>query len=498
MCHRKVISITIFNHNMRISKHFKLHCSQAELDFVDIDINRDLPLFVDPHFLAARSDPWSISAAHTIQSFFGYFLGLLNQGSKEEARDLFDHLHEPNETCLGMSRGRPRGNGVGDEDAGRIFESLSQSRAAKTGLLEDIEDCRVFVRGIDKDKTSDMTTNIIRGHLIKYTQHQCELWGIPLIQNSPSGFCWNAISRSWENGYSKNLYIGGRRILLVPKAVVSYSKAYTPQRYHRHFVLSFLQNEHLRLHTALVRSRRRKDGSIYEYVTKKDLIEKGNAAFDKDFLAAFTKAHPRVFDKFKEFSKKDGASIPIEDLVENDVTQIALYLQERLKAISRGQENATDYHRTVVGIMDFLFYPHLINPLIEREIHEGRKRIDITFDNAAEDGFFRRLHEISKITCPFIFVECKNYSRDVANPELDQIAGRFAANRGQFGLVVCRTIENQDIFLARCRDTFRDGRGLILPLTDSDLLEGLRTRAEGAKDPLDNRLAELYRAVALA
>lgn len=365
---------------------------------MDIDTNRDRPLFIDPHFLGQRSDPWSIAASHTIRSFFSYFLGLLNQGKEDEARDLFDNLHEPNETCLGLSRKRPQGNGIGDEDARRIFESLAQSMAVKTGVLEDLEDCRVFVRGIDKDKTSDMTTNIIRRHLIAYTQHQCELWGIPLTPDSPSGFWWNPGPRAWENDYTSNLYVGGRRILLVPKAIVSYSKAHTPQRYHQHFVLNFLQHEHLRLRTALVRRRRLKGGAVREFVTKKDLVSKGEAPREKDFLASFTKAHPQVFSDFKQASRRGGKSIPIEDFDAIDVGEICQYLESRLRAIPYGKDAATDYHRTAVGILDFLFYPELMNPLVEKEIHDGRKRIDLTFDNAATGGFFLRLSEVSKIT----------------------------------------------------------------------------------------------------
>jgi len=483
---------------VRISKRFGLNRSQAELDFVDVDTNRDTPLFVDPHFLAQRSDQWSIRASQSVRSFFGYFIGLLSQGELDEARSLFDHLHEPNETCLGLSRKRPQGNGIGEEDAQNIFDSLAQSEAVKTGVLEDLEDCRIFVKGIDKDKTSDMTTNIIRGHLIAYTQQQCALWGIPLTTASPSGFCWDAGSRSWENFYTDNLFVGDHRILLIPKAIVSYSKQHTSQQFHQHFVLNFLQHEHLRMRSALVQTRRRKNGSVREFVTKKDLVGKGDAAFDKDFLASFTKAHPKVFADFKQAPRTRSGSIPIESFIDNDVAGISAYLQERLKAIPEGRDNATEYHRTATGILDFLFYPHLISPLIEREIHDGRKRLDLTFDNAATDGFFLRLHQVSKVTCPFILIECKNYSSDLGNPELDQMAGRFGPNRGEFGLMLCRTIQDHELFLQRCRDTFRDNRGLILPLTDDDLLEALRKRAEGAAMPLEDQLSDLYRAVALA
>lgn len=482
---------------MRISKRFALPGSQAELDFVDVDTSRDMRLFVDPHFLASRSDPWSIEASRTIRSFFSYFLGLLNDGQTIEAQGLFDHLHEPNETCLGFSRKQPRGNGVGNQDAYRIFQSLAESKAAKTGLLEDLEDCRLFVRGIDKDKTSDMTTNIIRGHLIEYTQNQCKLWGIPLVPDSPSGFFWNCGTRSWENGYCENLLVGRKRILLVPKAVVSYSKAHTPRRYHQHFILNFLQHEHLKMKSALVRSTYNKKGERKDFVTKKDLVSKGGAAFDKDYLASFTKAHPTVFATFKEVMKKTGGSIPLEDLT-GDLSAICDHLIAKLSSIKPGNDQATEYHRTVIGILDLLFYPRLLNPLIEREIHEGRKRIDISFDNAATDGFFRNLHEISRIPCPFILVECKNYGRDVANPELDQLAGRYSPNRGQFGLMVCRALADDTLFLSRCRDTFKDSRGLIIPITDADLIAGLQKRSVGEENPLDSILSEKYRSVALA
>jgi hypothetical protein len=61
---------------------------------------------------------------------------------------------------LGLSIGNPQGRGVGPIDTDKIFENLARSRAIKSGFVTDIEDFRIFVPGIDKDKMSDLTTNI--------------------------------------------------------------------------------------------------------------------------------------------------------------------------------------------------------------------------------------------------------------------------------------------------------------------------------------------------
>jgi hypothetical protein len=106
---------------MRVSEHFGLNKSQYELDFVDINTNQDLPLFLDPYYLSIRNDSWSLNTTRTIRSFFSHFLTLMRANQDDLARELFSHLHEPNETCLGMSLGIPSGRGIGTQDANDIF-----------------------------------------------------------------------------------------------------------------------------------------------------------------------------------------------------------------------------------------------------------------------------------------------------------------------------------------------------------------------------------------
>jgi len=474
---------------MRISEIFRLEATQAELDFINIDIERDTPLFLDPFFLSIREDNFSLVCTRTIRSFFQRVIDLIRNNQIDDARRLFSHLREPNSTCLGLSKGRPQGRGVGNLDTNKIFNRIVGSRAIQTGLLQDLEDSVLFVDQFDKDKLSDMTTNIIREHLINYTNNQCRFHGIPLANEVPSGYYWNPQFLRWETSYCEHLVIEGRKILLVPKGVVSYKKQYTARRYYQHFVTNYLQNESLELNSALVQ--RRADGR--RFVTKKDIQERN--PFSKDFLREFTRLHPEVLTEFKENTEVN--SLTNSELADINLEQICNNLIARLRTIQTGNEEATAYHKLVKAILELIFYPNLINPILENEIHDGRKRIDITFDNAASSGIFHRFSNNMDLPSQYIMVECKNYSSDPVNPELDQLSGRFSPNRGKVGLLLCRELRNKDLFFRRCQDTYRDQRGLIIPFTDLDLIEILENYNDWNRDYIERKLSDIVREITI-
>lgn len=118
----------------KFAAHFGINKRQAQLDFVNVNTERDMPLFVDPYVFVQRTDVWSIECNEAISSFFDAVLEAIRTKDDSKALRLLNHLKEPNETCLGLSQGIPSGRGVSGMQASKLLENLKRSKAAKTGL----------------------------------------------------------------------------------------------------------------------------------------------------------------------------------------------------------------------------------------------------------------------------------------------------------------------------------------------------------------------------
>jgi hypothetical protein len=143
------------------STAFGLAKTQPELDFVDVSLNTDNRLFVDPFALSQKADRWSQDAHQTVVSFFQAIIDSIRQRNEQRAKDLLGHLREPNETRLGYSRRRVQGAGIGDMQAEDLFNALRDSTAVQTGFINSLEESELMIEGISHDKISDLTTNII-------------------------------------------------------------------------------------------------------------------------------------------------------------------------------------------------------------------------------------------------------------------------------------------------------------------------------------------------
>lgn len=275
-------------------------------------------------------------------------------------------------------------------------------------------------------------------------------------------------------------------LLLVPKWIVRHEPIFDNENYFSGYVAPLLEGQELQANSQLVKLLR--DGR--RIVTKKDLAAKyGNS---KDDVVKQTLQFNRV--PLNLYREKAGtiSSPPLlsEDIAATVGTSNTDFMTayRTITAILPGSDGATVYHRAVRDLLTAIFYPSLTNVKIEREIHEGRKRIDITYDNMATAGFFAWLNR--GFHCPYVLVECKNYTRDLANAELDQMIGRFSDQRGRIGIIACRSFDNKDLFLRRCKDTSADRNGYIIALDDEDLEQLAREAAALQTEPSrDKRFA---------
>lgn len=446
---------------MRVSEAYGLGVSQAELDFVDVDTVSDTELYVDPRSLLLYNDEWGNWCVSLLQSFFGEVLRLLAE-DVPAATKLLGQLHEPNETRLGMSSGRANGRGIGDDLAGDLAEALSHSQAVKSGLLEDLEDTILLIPGIGRDMVSDITTNVIREPLTRYTQEMAQQHGLELQESYP-GPLWDPEAKRWRVDRVPVLKADRRNLLLVPKAIVRRKLDYDAGEYFDDVIAPFLQNEELQAGSSLVEVLK----SGIRRVTKKAI--KGKFGRSKATNEAVTMRAPQLLDDYRKLKKTVRPPMSHDELAESEALPLPDWdkLLRNVLDTPTGDEAADQYHRAVMGLLTALFYPSLVHGHKETPIHEARKRIDITFTNVATDGFFGWLGQ--HYTAPNIFIECKNYGREVGNPELDQLSGRFSPSRGQFGFLACRGFADKKKFVKRCRDTANDHRGFIIALDDADL-----------------------------
>lgn len=449
---------------VKVSEYFRLHRKQPTLDFVDVDIESDVRMFIDPRALRLLKTEWGKDCIALVQDFFATVMDAIRNDENETACRLLRTLREPNETHLGLSVAKSRGRALGDESAGNVWQALSTSEAAKSGLLEDLEDTVLLVDGISTDIISDITTNIIRQPLIRYTQLACKWYGIPLTPDVDSGPMWDPNNQDWFSEYVELPMVPTGKLLLVPKAIVRRRLEYDADEYYRYYILEHLQHVELDANSELVETLR----SGRRRVTKKALEEKYGRG--KNVNLRETQEDPSLLTRYRN-EKRDNVRPPLdhEELAAEAGTPPPdwLTLLNDVRSLPTGRDNANNYERAIEALITALFYPALSNPEPQTEIHDGRKRIDITYTNIATVGFFHWLGQ--HYSAPYIFIECKNYTGEPANPELDQLSGRFSPHRGQFGILICRKIENKELFAERCRDTARDNRGYIVYLDDDDL-----------------------------
>ena len=212
----------------------------GNIDFVDIAINRDNLLFIDPLLIERKPGKWAKQANEIVKSFFDNFYNAYRLVDEERKRKLLSYAREQNATRLGYGNGN---NGKGNTANGLLetFRPLEEL-IKKIATIGKPEDLPVLIPGFAEDGLSDLLTNILHSLLNDYTLEQIGKYGrIP--DGSISFHYWDVITESWKEIEKPSLLVKGKEILMVPKDIVRSKYLFGVNQYFSRIILERMREE---------------------------------------------------------------------------------------------------------------------------------------------------------------------------------------------------------------------------------------------------------------
>lgn len=227
---------------------------KGPVPFHDVDVTSDNRLYVDPHAVRLRRDPqpFADEAIDCADTFLSEITGAIMKGTPASLRRgerLLQKFAEPWETRMGMAEEGFAGHGGSEVVGTWIWNTLCEDVEAlvRVGVLRQLEDLPLFVNGIGKDITSDVTTRIMFGPLARFTEDML----VKFPEFTSGGHkvgkfkrqVWNPAAREWDEETFTLPIANDKPLLLVPLGWARRNLLMSAGRYYETSVLSFAQFE---------------------------------------------------------------------------------------------------------------------------------------------------------------------------------------------------------------------------------------------------------------
>lgn len=222
--------------------------------FVDVEIDVDNRLYVDPHAIRLRHapQPYADEAIECLDSFLSEVTACAlsqNVNARRRGRGLLQNFHEPWQTRLGMAAEGFSGHGGARDVGSWIWGALTTDVEAlvRVGALRQLEDLPLFVDGVDRDITSDITTRIIFEPLCHFTEMVLaqfpEFSSLGHTLRDREVQIWDTRVKEWSRKKFTLPVANGKPLLLVPTGWARSTLLMSAGRFYETSVLSFAQLE---------------------------------------------------------------------------------------------------------------------------------------------------------------------------------------------------------------------------------------------------------------
>lgn len=246
---------------MRVTKAFGI---RGTVPFLDVHIDKDNRLFLDPSAIRNGKDKYATAANTALISFFTEVLRLRQSkhaADHAKGRALLTQLHEPNETRLGMSVASKFGKAFGSDQSQGLWDLLGRSHEARIAVLTRLEHLRLFADGVGYDLISDASTRIVFHVLADFTAEMMRTYPSLAVKATSHEFdVFNPTSLEWEKRSLILPLADERPILLVPKGWVYWRTLMELTQFYNRYATETLQLE---------QAVRQQDGSLSKPSKKK-------------------------------------------------------------------------------------------------------------------------------------------------------------------------------------------------------------------------------------
>lgn len=287
------------------TEHFGIKAKQEELDFIDIYVNADKKLFLDPARLLRYDDALSVEMSNHIVEYFNQLLCFIRKKDRINGLKMLRYLKEPREIHLGYAVDGYQGNAIGGIKGTHIYNKFSQSKAVQTGMLKDLEESALLVKGVDRDVISDMSAMICKRELIAFTQTQCRKHNVPM-KKVKIGRIWTG-GNNWPYAEAELPVYQNKPMILVPKNFVTDIMTLDSQDFYRNEILSSIQENLMRADESLIIVL--KNGNRRCAVTKKELKVNDQYRFSKDLIYEIVQDKPEILRQYRHRKKYMNSDI---------------------------------------------------------------------------------------------------------------------------------------------------------------------------------------------
>jgi len=209
---------------MLFSEKFDIKLTGKE-EWFDPLLHQDTLLFIDPFSVFKSKEKLFKNSYSEMMSFFQLVFELIAHAGNSKKHLSYRKAEnilifpEVNSICLGYSHTRD-GSGTGAKWAKKLADNIKTIISNGITDISHFEELGIFCEGIGPDRLSDITANLLKPQLIRYTQNICEQHNVPMKKIQMQNAYFDYKYRQWcsETLYLPvNPYKKDSPILLVPQ-----------------------------------------------------------------------------------------------------------------------------------------------------------------------------------------------------------------------------------------------------------------------------------------